>query len=250
MSDDFELRKRKLHNPPTIVVVAGQTLLRTCIVRFLTHELPGWDFLDLASAEHLESALGREVCLIALDRADRDIDSPSLRRDLVVIERHFPKAAVALLSNTDDVLAESRALEVGIRGYFTNSLPVEVALAGVRLVLAGGVFCPHPLAKLQYGSGNGPATEPMERATRMDQGQVQMNGAARHDRCAGFTRREANVVAELQRGHSNKVIAESLDMSGNTVKMHLQHIMRKLRVQNRTEVVLLLGSTSFWREAS
>lgn len=31
-------------------------------------------------------------------------------------------------------------------------------------------------------------------------------------------------------------------MSGNTVKMHLQHIMRKLRVQNRTEVVLLLGS--------
>jgi len=45
----------------------------------------------------------------------------------------------------------------------------------------------------------------------------------------------------LRLGHSNKAIAENLNMSGNTVKMHLQHIMRKLHVQNRTEVVVLLG---------
>lgn len=58
----------------------------------------------------------------------------------------------------------------------------------------------------------------------------------------GFTPREVDVLTELQRGHSNKVIAEKLNLSGNTVKMHLQHIMRKLHVQNRTEVVLLLGA--------
>ncbi|MNY64873.1 CsgBAC operon transcriptional regulatory protein [compost metagenome] len=58
---------------------------------------------------------------------------------------------------------------------------------------------------------------------------------------ADFTPREADVLAELQCGSSNKVIAGKLNLSGHTVKMHLQHIMRKLQVQNRTEVVARLG---------
>jgi DNA-binding NarL/FixJ family response regulator len=58
---------------------------------------------------------------------------------------------------------------------------------------------------------------------------------------ADFTPREADVLAELQCGCSNKVIAGKLNLSGHTVKMHLQHIMRKLQVQNRTEVVARLG---------
>ncbi|WP_315928899.1 response regulator transcription factor [Mesorhizobium sp. SP-1A] len=250
MSSDIEPQKHKPHDPPTIAVVAGQTLVRTCIVRFLKHELAGWDFLDTDSTEHLESARGKDVRLIALDMASRDVDSPGLRADLVMIGRHFPKAASVLLSNKDDVLAESRALEMGVRGYFTNSLPVEVALAGVSLVLAGGVFCPHPLATLQYGSATGAATASMARAASTENGERQMNGMARRDGHDGFTRREADVIAELRCGHSNKVIAENLSMSGNTVKMHLQHVMRKLRVQNRTEVVLLLGSKELVRQGA
>jgi DNA-binding NarL/FixJ family response regulator len=58
---------------------------------------------------------------------------------------------------------------------------------------------------------------------------------------SGFTHREEDVLAQLQLGHSNKIIAAELNMSENTVKMHIQHIMRKLRVQNRTEVVIQLG---------
>ena len=58
---------------------------------------------------------------------------------------------------------------------------------------------------------------------------------------ADFTPREADVLAELQCGHPNKVIACKLNLSDHTVKMHLQHIMRKLQVQNRTEVVARLG---------
>jgi DNA-binding NarL/FixJ family response regulator len=57
---------------------------------------------------------------------------------------------------------------------------------------------------------------------------------------SGFTHREQDVLAQLQLGHSNKLIAAKLTMSENTVKMHIQHIMRKLRVQNRTEIVIQL----------
>jgi DNA-binding NarL/FixJ family response regulator len=54
-----------------------------------------------------------------------------------------------------------------------------------------------------------------------------------------FTEREQHVLAALQRGLSNKVIAAELNLSQNTVKVHISRIMRKLRATNRTEAVIL-----------
>jgi DNA-binding NarL/FixJ family response regulator len=241
MSGDTEAKR----TAQTMVVVADYALMRTSIVKFLKYEFADWDFVDMASTDHLGQARSRNVCLVALSVAGRNVESASVRDDLAAVGREFPKAAIALLSDTDDVLAESQALEMGVRGYFTNSLPIEVALAGIRLVLAGGVFCPHPLATLRYSTGNGSENGSTggfsSRNGLRGNGPIKMGTSVRHDGLAGFTPRETDVVAELRLGHSNKAIAENLNMSGNTVKMHLQHIMRKLHVQNRTEVVVLLG---------
>jgi DNA-binding NarL/FixJ family response regulator len=54
-----------------------------------------------------------------------------------------------------------------------------------------------------------------------------------------FTPREQQVVAALQRGLSNKIIAADLGMSENTVKVHVRHVMRKLRASNRTQAALM-----------
>jgi DNA-binding NarL/FixJ family response regulator len=178
-----------------------------------------------------------DVRLIALDLAGRNVGSASLRDDLLTIAERFPRAPIALLSSTDDVLMESQALEMGIRGFFTTSLPIEIALAGLRLVLAGGVFCPHPLGGLIGISVEIPS-KPHEEPKKTS------NGRGFDITMADFTPREADVLAELQSGCSNKVIAGKLNLSGHTVKMHLQHIMRKLQVQNRTEVVARLGNRS------
>ncbi len=258
MSGDTEEKR----TAQTMVVVADHTLIRTSIVRFLRNEFADWDFVDVVSTDHLAQARGRKVCLVMLSVADQNVESAPVRKGLVAVGREFPKAAIALLSDNDDVLAETRALEMGVRGYFTTSLPIEVALAGIRLVLAGGVFCPHPLATLKHstenGSGNGSAGGSSSHNESQGNRPIKMGTLMRHDGIAGFTPREADVLTELQLGHSNKVIAETLNMSGNTVKMHLQHIMRKLHVQSRTEVVVLLGSkddgryyaaTPSWREA-
>jgi DNA-binding NarL/FixJ family response regulator len=55
---------------------------------------------------------------------------------------------------------------------------------------------------------------------------------------ADFTPREQQVLAELELGLPNKLIAARLNLSENTVKMHIQHIMRKCDARNRTEAVL------------
>jgi DNA-binding NarL/FixJ family response regulator len=49
-----------------------------------------------------------------------------------------------------------------------------------------------------------------------------------------LTPREIEVVTELVRGNSNKEIATHLDISDNTVKLHITHIMQKLGAKDRT----------------
>ena len=53
-----------------------------------------------------------------------------------------------------------------------------------------------------------------------------------------LTPREQHVLEALKLGLPNKWIAVKLNLSENTVKMHLQHIMRKCSARNRTEAVL------------
>ena len=54
-----------------------------------------------------------------------------------------------------------------------------------------------------------------------------------------LTERQMMVVEALCQGMANKQIAYELGMSEHTVKVHLRHIMRKLRARNRTEVAVL-----------
>lgn len=232
---------RVVRKRPTMIIVARHTLARTCIVKFLEYELAGWDFLGVGSITELAKASGRDVALIALDLAGRAMDNTTFLEDLLTVEYHFQGASIALFSNSDDVLMESQAIKMGVRGVFTPSLPIEIALAGIRLVLAGGIFCPHPLGAQGTNQETISIRGNLE-AELAEDAVIPINYSSHQPAIAGFTPREVDVLAELQHGHSNKIIAEKLNLSDNTVKMHLQHIMRKLRVQNRTEVVLSLGA--------
>ncbi|MBB3392785.1 DNA-binding NarL/FixJ family response regulator [Rhizobium sp. BK275] len=201
-------------------------------MKLLQHELAGWNFIDLISTESLDRALGAEVRLIALDLAGRGVESPSLRDDLAAIAARFPEAPITLLSGTDDVDIARQALKMGIRGFFSTSVPIDIALAGLRLVLAGGTFFPQLLGAVTNG--------PNEHVPARSEAERSLDDRTQYLAMAEFTPREADVLAALQSGCSNKVIAGKLNLSGHTVKMHLQHIMRKLQAQNRTEVVARL----------
>ena len=233
MSTDTGMKRRGARTAPTVVVIEHHTLARTAIVRFLENELTGWNIVDMACTESLEGAQLQDVRLIALDLACKSVGCPSVHEDLTRIAQLFPNAPIALLSNTDDIPMASQALRMGVKGFFTTTLPIEIAIAGLRLVLAGGVFCPHPFGELIEVSREPPKPADEERPIT--------SARMQYLSIADFTPREADVLAQLQSGCSNKVIAGKLNLSGHTVKMHLQHIMRKLQVQNRTEVVARLG---------
>lgn len=57
-----------------------------------------------------------------------------------------------------------------------------------------------------------------------------------------LTHRELEVLAKLSRGSPNKIIAHELGICQGTVKIHVRHIMQKLRASNRTQVSFMVIS--------
>ncbi len=198
---------------PALVLIEPLTLTRSCILNILKRELVGFDIVDIATTDDLDRTSGRDIRLVALGIGDRSVADSSVEDDLALLVDYCSGASVALLSNRDDEATALAAMHRGVRGFFPSSLPVEVVVAGLRLVLAGGVYRPLPIINAAEKSPTGKSA-------------------------TDFTPREQQVLAELELGLPNKVIAAKLNLSENTVKMHVQHIMRKCAAHNRTQAVL------------
>jgi DNA-binding NarL/FixJ family response regulator len=224
---------------PVLVIIDHHVLARTCILSILNRELTGFEIVEMATTSGLNWLSGRDVRLIALNIRDKEITDPSIERTLALLAESYPNAYVALLSNRDDEATASAAMQRGVRGFFPTSIPVEVAIAGLRLVLAGGVYRPLPIVGQDEASDLNkiPAYTGPPGLSVVHDG----SGASKivSERTMGnLTPREQHVLAALKLGLPNKLIAVKLNLSENTVKMHIQHIMRKCSARNRTEAVV------------
>jgi DNA-binding NarL/FixJ family response regulator len=223
---------------PVLLIIEPLILTRTCILNILRRELPGFEIIEMATTDSLDCASGRDVRLAVLSTGDKSILDPSLERDLAVLVEHCPNAPIALLSNRDDEATALAAMHRGVRGFFPTSIPLEVAVAGLHLVLAGGVYRPLPI----IGENGAPGPDqlcPGGRPSRYLTADLAKDAPEKNT--IDFTPREQHVLAELELGLPNKLIAAKLNLSENTVKMHIHHIMRKCAARNRTEAVLRLS---------
>ncbi len=225
--------------PQVLVVIEHQVLARTCILSILKRELSGFEIVEMATTGGLNCLSGRDVRLIALNIGDREITDPLIERDLVILAELFPDASVAILSNRDDEATASAAMQRGVRGFFPTSIPVELVIAGLRLVLAGGVYRPLPIVRQNEASNLKMISADICAADRSAIHQSHRATAIMPEKTmVDLTRREQQVLAAMKLGLPNKLIAAKLSLSENTVKMHIQHIMRKCSAHNRTEAVL------------
>ena len=224
---------------PVIVIIEQHVLARTCILNILKRELAEFEIVEMASTSGLNWLSGRDIRLIALNIGDKQITDPSIEDSLALLSDSCPKAFVAVLSNRDDDATASAVMQRGVRGFFPISIPVEVAIAGLRLVLAGGVYRPLPMVG-QNGASSLKATSECSDAPKLF-GTNESNGATKivpEKAMVDLTPREEHVLEALQLGLPNKLIAVRLNLSENTVKMHIQRIMRKCSAHNRTEAVV------------
>jgi len=230
---------QELLNSPLLVIIAQHALVRTSILSILKSELAIFEIAEMATTSGLSWLSGRDIRLIALSIGDKEITDPSIEDSLALLAKSCPQAAVALLSNRDDEATASAAMQRGVRGFFPITIPVEVAIAGLRLVLAGGVYRPLPIVR----QNRAPNLNTISEHPYVPElsGIHKRNGVTTlvpERTMVDLTPREQHVLEALQLGLPNKLIAVRLKLSENTVKMHIQRIMRKCSAHNRTEAVL------------
>lgn len=201
---------------PAIVVIHSRAFFRDCFVRCLevsykSHEIVAFGNIAAWRGSPAEAAVNPSIVVFFVDSGDT-----SNNTDLQFLESMAIETPVVIVSDIDDVNYVVRALKGGARGYIPTSLSFNVAVEAVRLVEAGGTFV--PVSSLA-----------------MDRSKQEAN-AKTGDL---LTERQMMVVEALCQGMANKQIAYELGMSEHTVKVHLRHIMRKLRARNRTEVAVL-----------
>lgn len=226
-------------NSPVLVIIEQHVLARTCMLSILRREFTGFEIVEMATASGLNWLSGRDIRLIALNIGHKQITDPSIEESLALLAETCPKASIAVLSNRDDDATASAAMQRGVRGFFPISIPVEVAIAGLRLVLAGGVYRPLPIVE-QSGTSSHKAISGSPDASEFSaihEGNGETELVA-EKAMVDLTPREQHVLEALQLGLPNKLIAVRLNLSENTVKMHIQRIMRKCSAHNRTEAVV------------
>jgi DNA-binding NarL/FixJ family response regulator len=125
-----------------------------------------------------------------------------------------PDVAILMLSMHSEGTLIRQALEAGARGYLLkDALDLELAAAVKRAAAGDMVLDP----KLSHDAAHKP-----------------LKGERDH----GLTPRELEVLQLICAGHSNRTIAEKLDLSANTVAVHRANIMNALGLHKTAELVV------------
>lgn len=205
-----------------IVIADDHQLFRECFSSWLHTE--GFDIIGCAS--NGEDALDLSLRLMP-DILLLDLCMPRL--DGLQVLHSFQKQAiqvpVILLCGAIQPEEVVSAIRLGVRGIVRKCDASESLLNSIQKVKEGGYWMgDHALTSLVHAVS--------------DEQHEGVPGADPY----GLTRREYDVIFQILKGFSNLEIAESLDLSGNTVKHHITHIFDKLGVFSRLELALFASN--------
>ncbi len=133
------------------------------------------------------------------------------------IRSQFPDTQVVILSGYDDDRYVFPSLDAGAAGYVLKTASGEDLANAIRAVSRGDIVLDRQISA----------------KVRSRLAQPRRNGTA----AEGLTERETDVLRAVAQGKSNKEIGELLNITTNTVQVHLRNIFGKLGVSDRTEAV-------------
>lgn len=202
---------------PRILIVDDHQLAREGLSAVLSQG--GYDIVGLAASgeEAIELATRLEPDIVLMDvRLGDGIDGLEATRRIVA--EGLPSRVIMLtLHETPAYVRE--ALSAGAAGYVLKEAAIEELRSAIDQVMAGHSALPIELLNAAM-RGNAPTP----RRERLDQ---------------ILTRRELEVVERIALGLTNKQIARELDISPATVKVHVERLIGKLGVADRTQAAVL-----------
>ena len=148
-----------------------------------------------------------------------------------------PQARVLMLTVSEDERDLAAALRGGARGYLLKTMDSDMLASAILRTMAGeSVVSPEMTSKLVNAF-----------QAQVGQGAPAAAGAASGadaDPIHSLSPRESEILAHIARGASNKEVARDLGIAEATVKIHVQHILRKLNLSSRVQAAVYLTGRS------
>jgi DNA-binding NarL/FixJ family response regulator len=212
----------------TVVIADDQPLMRTALRMSLTAE-PDIDVVGEAAdgieAVEFASRLAPDVVLMDI-RMPR-LDGVAATRQLTAVDvQPRPRVLIITTFALDEYVVE--ALRAGASGFLVKDATADEVVQAVRVVSAGNaLLSPSVTRRLldQYAQRLPPVTSDRDRADEL------------------ITKRELAVLMLVARGLSNVAIGAKLHLAESSVKTHVGHLLAKLRLQDRVQLVIYAYET-------
>jgi two-component system nitrate/nitrite response regulator NarL len=222
-----------MNEPVRILVVDDHTLFRRGLTALLMRDASLQVVGDAADAgEAQRRAQELQPDLILLDNHLPGVNGVDA---LPALRQAAPGARIIMLTVSEDEADLAAALRGGACGYLLKTIEGDALVTAIHRTMRGASVVAEEMtdklvaayrdATSPIGS---PAAAPALPASLIEQ----------------LSPREREILRGIARGASNKEIARELGIAETTVKIHVQHVLRKLEVSSRVQAAVL--ATSHW----
>jgi DNA-binding NarL/FixJ family response regulator len=211
------------------VLVEPKVLVREGLVRILRAARFRILLSTVYMDESVKETLARyESVLLILGSG---VDPVTAVRQIELFRKEQPRGRVVVLADhyyASDVIA---ALRAGASAYLSKVTTSDALIKCLELVMLGETIMPGDIVPsiLDYGY----EVIPPEISVNQE-----LLTEPRLDHVPHLSGQEKRVLRFLVEGYSNKVIARRIEIAEATVKVHIKAILRKVRVQNRTQAAV------------
>ena len=195
-------------------------MIRQAIARALA-DIDGFEVVGQASTAQEALEL---VARVIPDVLLMDIGMPGMDglRATEAIRTDFPSVIVLVLTVHDREDYFFRALQAGASGYVLKGADLDELVEAIQIVVGGNIYVTPSL---------------MPRLVA-DYVRLLQSDGVKSVGPNDLSTREQEVLRLIAEGHTTKEIAETLIISPHTVRRHRDHIMNKLNLHSKTELIL------------
>lgn len=214
------------------ILIGKSVLIREGIARILRAK----NFRVLASVsclDELSSAARSQQLLFLIVHTSDDFELAIEQTEFV--RDQYPSARIAVVADHYRQAEPDIAFQAGAAAYFVSTMSCDAFVKSIELVMMGETVFPPA-----FLSSSAPAitTDHRDRAVPPAENERAIIVTTENAAAPQLSPRELVILRCLIEGNSNKGIARKIDIAEATVKVHVKAILRKIRVQNRTQAAI------------
>lgn len=207
----------------SVIIISEHPYGRLGLAAIVGEAVPTAKIMEAKSIDHMleiqgEGGSARLVFLDTSMQFGRELEAVQRLREIGDID------AIMVLEGNDHPGIIRQYLDIGVQGVVPKTTELSVLANAVRLVLSGARYVPETILN--------PET------TSISESKQGLREGMRNT----LTDRQMDILNELGSGASNKEIGTQLGISVSTVKLHVNAILKKLGVQNRTQAAIIAYS--------